>query len=216
MAVERVIGGLEKKKSLTEYEERVVAVHESGHGVVSWYLEGAMPLLKLTIIPRSKGALGFAQYLPSEQSLTTKEELLDQLISILGGRVAEEEFFGQITTGAYDDLQKAYRIAHSIVTKLGMDAEVGYVSLEENEYGLKTYSDSTNLLIDQQCQKIVEEATLRCRQLVKKHRRKIQQMSDVLMEKKTIDLKDITSVLGERPFPLKENFKAYLEATFEE
>lgn len=216
MAIERVIGGLEKKKSLNEDEERVVAVHESGHGVVAWFLPGAMPLLKLTIIPRSKGALGFAQYLPNEQSLTTKEELLDQLVSILGGRVAEEEFFGRVTTGAYDDLQKAYRIAHSIVTKLGMTEEIGYISLEENQYGLKMYSDATNLKIDKECQRIISEATEKCRELVRLHRDKIQEMSDVLMVKKTIDLKVITNVLGERPFPLRENFKAYLEATFED
>lgn len=215
MAIERVIGGLEKKKSLDEEDERVVAVHESGHGVVSWYLEGAMPLLKLTIIPRSKGALGFAQYLPNEQSLDTKEELLDRIVGILGGRVAEEEFFGRVTTGAYDDLQKAYKISHSIVTQLGMTSELGYVSLEANQYGIKSYSDYTNQKIDEECQKIIEEATDRCRLMVRKYKGKIQEMSDVLLEKKTIDLKIITQVLGPRPFPPKENFKAYLEATFD-
>lgn len=205
MAIERVIGGLEKKKLLSEEEERVVAVHESGHGVVAWFLPGAMPLLKLTIIPRSKGALGFAQYLPSEQSLETKDELLDRLVSVLGGRVAEEEFFGKVTTGAYDDLQKAYRIAHSMVTKLGMNESLGYVSLEEGNYGIKPYSDKTNQQIDQQCALIIEEATERCRDLVRKYKDKIQMISDKLIEKKTIDLKDITDVLGPRPFEPKEN-----------
>ena len=215
MAIERVIGGLEKKKLMNEEEEKVVAVHESGHGVVAWYLPGAMPLLKLTIIPRSKGALGFAQYLPSEQSLDTKDELLDRLVSVLGGRVAEEEFFGRVTTGAYDDLQKAYRIAHSMVTKLGMDQRLGYVSLEEGNYSIKPYSDKTNQEIDEQCREIISQATARCRELVIEHKEEIRKMSDKLIEKKTIDLKDITEVLGPRPFEPKENFKAYLEATFE-
>ncbi len=109
--MERVIGGLEKKSSVSEIERKTVAVHESGHGVVSWFLEGADPLLKLTIIPRTKGALGFAQYLPSENSLSTTEELEDKIVSILAGRVAEEEFFGKVSSGASDDFQKAYNIA---------------------------------------------------------------------------------------------------------
>lgn len=215
IAIERVIGGLEKKNSLSEEDEKVVAVHESGHGVVAWFLPGALPLLKLTIIPRSKGALGFAQYLPKEQSLDTKEELIDRLISVLGGRVAEEEFFGKVTTGAYDDLQKAYKIAHSMVAQLGMTSKLGFVNLENNQYGIKKYSEHTNYLIDLECQRIIEEATEKCRQVVKLHKDKIERMSELLLKKKTIDLKDITEVLGKRPFEPKENFKAYLDATFE-
>lgn len=215
LAVERVIGGLEKKNILDSDEERVVAVHESGHGVVSWFLPGALPLLKLTIIPRSKGALGFAQYLPNEQSLDTKEELIDRLISILAGRVAEEEFFGRVTTGAFDDLQKAYDIAHNIVTKLGMTERLGYVALQENQYGMKQYSDKTSEQIDKECESIINEATEKCRELVKEHKMKITEMSELLIKKKTIDLKDITSVLGKRPFVQKEGFKAFLEASLD-
>ena len=132
MAVERIIGGLElKKKKVDKRQEEVVAVHESGHGVVGWYLEGADPLLKLTIIPRSKGALGFAQYLPKETGLETKQELKDKIVAILAGRVAEQHFFGKVTTGAYDDLQKAYSLASAIVKKFGM-GDMGYVSLDNN------------------------------------------------------------------------------------
>lgn len=144
MAVERVIGGLEKKRIVTDYERKTVAVHESGHAVVSWFLEGGDPLLKLTIIPRSKGSLGFAQYLPNESSLDTKEQLKDKISKILGGRVAEEEFFGIITTGAYDDLNKAYSMARNMVLKLGMSDRLGYVNYQENDSGIKTYSDNTN------------------------------------------------------------------------
>ena len=135
MAVERVIGGLEQKRLVTVKEKRQVAVHESGHAVVSWFLEGGDPLLKLTIIPRSKGSLGFAQYLPNETSLETKQNILDKICKILGGRTAEEEFFGEITTGAYDDLQKANDLARKLVTKVGMSEGIGYVNYDENEYG---------------------------------------------------------------------------------
>lgn len=103
IAIERVIGGIEKKTALSEREEKTVAVHESGHGVVAWFLEGADPLLKLTIIPRSKGALGFAQYLPKENSLIKESELKDKITAILAGRVSEQVFFEEVTTGAYDD-----------------------------------------------------------------------------------------------------------------
>lgn len=144
MAVERNIGGMEQKKIVTEEEKRTVAVHESGHAVVSWFLEGGSPLLKLTIIPRSKGSLGFAQYLPNEGSLEKKEELLDRICSILGGRCAEKVFFGKVTTGAYDDFNKAYSLAHNMITKVGMSDSIGLVNYSQNEAGEKRYSQKTN------------------------------------------------------------------------
>ena len=144
MAVERVIGGVERKQIVSQEERKTVAVHESGHAVVSWFLEGGMPLLKLTIIPRSKGALGFAQYLPNESSLQTREEILDQICSILGGRIAEKVFFGKVTTGAANDLEKIYELAHSFVTKVGMSDEIGYVNYAEHQNGVKRYSNETN------------------------------------------------------------------------
>lgn len=127
MAAERVMAGLEKKSIISPEERKIVAYHESGHAVVSWFLEGGMPLLKLTIIPRSKGSLGYAQYLPNESQLETYEELLDRICCILGGRCSESHFFGRVTTGAYDDLKKAYELAHAIVTKFGMSDAIGYV-----------------------------------------------------------------------------------------
>ena len=211
MAVERVIGGLEKKSSVSEEERKTVAVHESGHGVISWFLKGADPLLKLTIIPRSKGSLGFAQYLPKENSLQTKEELEDKIVAILAGRVAEEEFFNKITSGAYDDFQKAYNIARSIITKLGMNKKLGYVSLKENEQGYKIFSEKTNSEIDKQCMEIIKKMTKKCRKMVLEHKSKIQQMSDVLLEKETIDLKIIVGILGQRKFENSNSFEAYLK-----
>ena len=211
LAVERVIGGLPRKSIVTQKDRETVAVHESGHGVISWFLEGASPLLKLTIIPRTKGSLGFAQYLPNEMSLETENELRDRIVAILAGRCAEEEFFGRVTTGAYDDLQKAFRTAHAIVTKLGMSKKIGLRSLEANEYGIKPYGEQTNKDIDDECKRIIDECTKQCRAMVKQYRKQISDLSTVLLEKETIDLKTITSVLGQRPFPPREGFKAYLE-----
>ena len=211
LAVERVIGGLETKRPVELEERRTVAIHECGHGVVSWFLEGAAPLLKLTIIPRSKGALGFAQYLPNEIPLETQQEMEDKIISVLAGRVAEEEFFRKVTTGAHDDLQKAYRIASAIVTKLGMSQRIGQVAYGENDYGVKNYSDAKNREIDLECRAIIDRCAERCRQMVTEHRDKIERLSEILLEKETIDLRVIREVLGDRPFPAKANFREYLQ-----
>lgn len=128
MASERVLAGTVKKNMMTEEDRKVVAYHESGHGVVSWFLEGASPLLKLTIIPRSKGSLGFAQYLPDDKVIHTRENLLDEICVILGGRITEEKFFGRITTGAQDDLDKVAKLANKIVKDYGMTEELGNVN----------------------------------------------------------------------------------------
>ena len=121
-----------------------VAIHESGHGIVGWFLKGGSPLIKLTIIPRSKGSLGYAQYLPTEESLKYEETLKDEIAVILGGRIAEEIFYGEVTTGAYDDLQKAYRTAEAIVMQYGMTEKIGLVQYPTNPYGLKAFSEETN------------------------------------------------------------------------
>lgn len=211
LAVERVIGGLETKRPMQREERRTVAIHECGHGVVSWFLEGAAPLLKLTIIPRSKGALGFAQYLPNEIPLETQQEMEDKITAVLAGRIAEEEFFRVVTTGAHDDLQKAYRIANAIVTKLGMSQRIGQVAYSENDYGVKNYSEAKNREIDLECRVIIDRCAARCRQMVHEHRDKIERLSEVLLEKETIDLRVIREVLGDRPFPSKSNFREYLQ-----
>lgn len=167
-ASERVIAGLEKKSIMSPKEKETVALHESGHAVVSWFLEGGAPLLKLTIVPRSKGSLGFAQYLPSENSLETREELIDRICCILGGRCAEEHFNGEVTTGAYDDLQKAYKIAKNMVCALGMSEKLGLVAIE-NENGAKLYSESTARDIDMEIQKIVNDCAERTRGVIKQY-----------------------------------------------
>jgi len=209
-AVERIIGGVERKKFGDQMMKKTVAIHESGHGVVAWFLPGADPLLKLTIIPRSKGSLGFAQYLPKESSLETKEELTDKITAILAGRCAEKVFFGKVTTGAYDDFQKAYKIAYNMVTRLGM-SNLGLISLEINQFGVKPYSNKTNTIIDDECKRIIDECTQKCMEMVETHRDKIEELSNVLLAQETITLKDIIEVLGTRPFPVNESFKAVLE-----
>lgn len=143
-AIDRVIGGLELKRLSSKKSVRKVAVHECGHGVVGWFLEGGNPLLKLTIVPRSKGSLGYAQYLPPENSLMTEQELRDQIAVVLGGRVAEEVFFGEVTTGAYDDLDKARKMADAIVTKYGMSKKIGLVQYPENYFGYHAFSEETH------------------------------------------------------------------------
>ncbi len=129
----------------------------------------------------------------------------------MGGRCAEEEFSGKTTTGAYDDLEKAFKIAHSLVTKVGMSERIGYVNYSENEYNQKVYSDATNRIIDEEVIRIIDECTVIARATILKHRADVENLSNRLLEKETIDLIEITKILGPRPFAPKSTFKAYLE-----
>ncbi|EGR29487.1 hypothetical protein IMG5_154700 [Ichthyophthirius multifiliis] len=210
MATERVLAGIEKKQKQDEGERKIIAIHESGHAVCSWFLEGGDPLLKLTIIPRSKGSLGFAQYLPNESSLQSKEELLDKLCCMLGGRVAEEHFFGKITTGAYDDLQKVYKVSYALVTKYGMSKKVGYVGLKDGDFQ-NAFSDYTNRIIDEEIFQLIKQQTDRTRQIIKEKEKEIKLLSEELLKKKHLIWLKLDQILGERPFQPKSNFKAYLE-----
>lgn len=168
LSSQRVIGGVERKGFVSIKEKKTVAYHESGHAVVSWFLEGADPLLKVTIIPRSKGALGFAQYFLNENQLQSKEELLDRICFILGGRCAEQHFFNEVTTGAYDDLEKAYNLAHALVVKFGMDKELGYIAFPDIQY-TKPYGEKVEALIDREIKKIIDECTQRTKTLIVKY-----------------------------------------------
>lgn len=159
-ATERVIGGIEKKQLMNEDERKRVAYHEAGHAVAGWFLENSDPLLKVTIIPRSKGSLGFAQYLPNEMSLYTKEQLLDMIKTALGGRIAEEIFYDSVTTGASDDIKKVTQIANGLVQTYGMTKNiglVGYGSMGGEGSFQKPYSDETNWKIDEAVREVVRE-----------------------------------------------------------
>ena len=208
-ATERVIGGLEKKTVMSENERRTVAYHESGHAVAGWFLENSNPLLKITIIPRTKGSLGFAQYLPEELSLYTTEQLLDMIKVALGGRIAEKIFFGRVTTGAGDDLKKCTQIATNIVTTFGM-SNVGLVSYQQEEGFQKPFSEATGSQIDEEVKNIINQCFQETEELLRSKKELIENLSEKLLEKEVLSLPDLIEILGERPFPMKENIKEYL------
>lgn len=190
MANDRVLSGTEKKSLMTPEERKIVAYHESGRAVVSWFVEGASPLLKLTIIARSKGSLGFAQYLPDDRIIHTKQDLMDKLCVMMAGRLTEETFFKRITTGAKDDFDKVSQLANEIVRTHGMTTALGNVSFNQTQY-LKDYSDVYSKKIDEQVRLLVVEAQVRARKLIELHQEKITQLAERLLEKDTIDNKTI-------------------------
>jgi AFG3 family protein len=211
-ATERVIGGLEKGKKLSCKEKNVVAHHESGHAVAGWFLEGADPVLKVSILPRSKGALGFAQFLPSETHLHSKEELIDKICAVLGGRVAEELFFGKVTTGASDDLQKATQIAQAIVTSFGMNDRLGVVGYQYDQEAFnKPFSEDTSRIIDEEVRKIVNKCLDRTRSLLTSKKELVDTMAKALVEKERLTHRDLVEILGERPWGDNEDYQRYVQ-----
>lgn len=216
-AIERVVAGMEKKSQVLQPDEkRTVAYHEAGHAIAGWFLEHADPLLKVSIIPRGKG-LGYAQYLPKEQYLYSKEQLLDRMCMTLGGRVSEEIFFGRITTGAQDDLQKVTQIAYSQVVKFGMSPKVGPLSFETAGPGEmsfdKPYSEATAQIIDQEVRDIVNSALTRTRELLLSKREEIEKIAQRLLEKEILSREDMVELLGKRPFAEKHTYEEMVSGT---
>lgn len=215
-AIERVIAGLEKKsKVLSPQEKKTVAYHEAGHAVCGWYLQYADPLLKVSIIPRGQGALGYAQYLPPDQYLISEEQFHHRMIMALGGRVSEELHFPSVTSGAHDDFKKVTQMANSMVTALGMSRKVGYVSYDENDGGFqvnKPFSDKTARTIDLEVKKIVNEAHAKCKKLLTENLEKVDKVAKELLTKEAITREDMIRLLGPRPFPERnEAFEKYLD-----
>jgi cell division protease FtsH len=207
-AVDRVIGGLEKKnKIISPDEKRIIAYHEAGHAICGWFLEHAYPLLKVTIVPRGVAALGYAQYTPKEQYLYNTDQLMDQICMTLGGRASEEIFFDKISTGAQNDLQQITRIAYSMVTVYGMNEKVGNVSFydpsAENSF-TKPYSEETSKIIDEEVRKLIDEAYVNTKKLLTEKRGQVEKLAEALLEKEVLFQSDVEALIGKRPFTDKK------------
>ncbi|KAK9289660.1 hypothetical protein L1049_007818 [Liquidambar formosana] len=207
-AIDRVIGGLEKKdRVISKLERRTVAYHESGHAVAGWFLEHADPLLKVTIVPRGTAALGFAQYVPNENLLMTKEQLFDVTCMTLGGRASEQVLLGKISTGAQNDLEKVTKMTYAQVAVYGFSDKVGLLSFPQREDALemtKPYSSKTGAIIDSEVREWVAKAYDRTIQLIEEHKEQVAQIAELLLEKEVLHQDDLVQVLGERPFKSTE------------
>ncbi len=209
-AIDRIVGGLEKKnKLITQSEKKTIAYHEAGHATISWLLEYAHPLVKVTIVPRGQ-ALGAAWYLPKERQITTLEQILDEMCSALGGRASEEISFGKISTGALNDLEKVTKQAYAMVSYFGMSSKVGnicfYDSQGRNEYSFnKPYSEKTAELIDSEAKKLVDEQYKRALKILEENKQGLMEISELLLEKEVIFSEDVERILGKRKFIEEEN-----------
>ncbi|MCK9480630.1 MAG: ATP-dependent zinc metalloprotease FtsH [Bacteroidia bacterium] len=214
-AIDRVIGGLEKKNKLISPEEkRIVAYHEAGHAIAGWFLEHADPLVKVSIVPRGIAALGYAQYLPKEQFLYRTNQLLDSMCMALGGRASEEVFFNEISTGAQNDLERVTKMAYNMVTIYGMSAKVGQVSFYDptGEYAYqKPYSDTTAQLIDEEVRQIIESAYQKVKQLLTEKKKEIEILAEELLKKEILFQSDLEVLIGKRPFNTKTTYESYMD-----
>lgn len=201
-AVDRIVGGLEKKnKIITQDEKKTIAIHEAGHATLSWFLEHANPLVKVTIVPRGK-ALGAAWYLPEERQITTKDQMLDEMCALLGGRAAEELFVGQISSGAMNDLERVTKQAYAMVTYMGMSDKLpnlSYYDSSGQEYSFsKPYSEDTAELIDSEVKAMIAEQYDRAKQILSERAKGHNQLSDILLEKEIIYTEDLEHIFGKR------------------
>ena len=201
-AVDRIIGGLEKKnKVLTAEEKRTIALHEAGHATISWNLQYANPLVKVTIVPRGR-ALGAAWYLPEERQITTKEQMLDEMCSLLGGRAAEELFTGHISSGAMNDLERVTKQAYGMIAYMGMSDRLPnlcYYNNDEYQFS-KPYSEETARLIDQEVQKMVGEQYERAKRILTEKSEGHGQLAQLLVDREVIFAEDVEHIFGPRPW----------------
>ena len=204
-AVDRIIGGLERRGSVfTPQEKKTIAYHESGHATVSWLLKYASPLVKVTIVPRGK-ALGAAWYLPEERQLTNYDQLVDEMTALLGGRAAEEVVFNTVSTGALNDLERVSKQAYAMVVYYGLDKKIGnvsyYDSTGQQEYSLqKPYSEKTAEAIDEQVHALIESCYTKAKQILSEHKEQLDQLAALLLEREVIFTEDVERILGKRPF----------------
>jgi len=211
-AVDRIVGGLEKKnKIITPDEKKAIAYHEAGHATVSWMLEHAAPLVKVTIVPRGQ-SLGAAWYLPEERLIVRPNQMLDEMCAALGGRAAEKVIFNEISTGALSDLEKVTKQARAMVTIYGLNENIGnltyYESGGQSEYGFtKPYSEKTAELIDKEISNLIETQYQRAIALLEKHKDKLTELADVLLDKEVIFKDNLQKIFGNRPFETNEEEK---------
>jgi cell division protease FtsH len=204
-AIDRIIGGLEKRNKIISLDEkRTIAYHEAGHASVSWLLEHASPLVKVTIVPRGK-ALGAAWYLPEERQITTYEQMFDEMTAALGGRASEEINFGMVSTGALNDLEKVTKQAYAMITYFGLNKKIGnisyYDSSGQQEYQFsKPYSEKTAQIIDEEVHKLVEESYQKAISLLKTNKKKVDQLAQILLDKEVIFREDLEAVFGKRTY----------------
>ncbi len=205
-ALDRVIGGLEKKNKLISPEEKnIIAYHEAGHAISGWFLEHASPLVKVTIVPRGVGTLGYAQYLPKEEYITRTEALLDRMCMTLGGRAAEAIMFNKISTGAQSDLDQVTKMAYSMISIYGMNEKVGNVSfygMSKDQFN-KPYSDETATLIDNEVRILIEGQYVRAKELLKKYKKELVLLAEALLEKEVLLKSDLVRMIGERKWDVK-------------
>lgn len=215
-AVDRIVGGLEKKTKITTEEERKsIAIHEAGHASISWLLQYANPLIKVTIVPRGR-ALGAAWYLPEERQITTKEQMLDEMCALLGGRAAEDVFLGRISSGAMNDLERVTKQAYGMIAYLGMSEELAnlcYYNNEEYSFN-KPYSEKTAELIDKEVKRMINEQYDRAKQILSEHKEGHNQLAQQLIEKEVIFAEDVEHIFGKRPWASRsEEVIAYQAAS---
>jgi AFG3 family protein len=219
-AIDRVIGGLEKKtKIISPEEKKIVAYHEAGHAVAGWFLEHADPLVKVSIVPRGVAALGYAQYLPKEQFLYQTEQMLDEMCMTFGGRAAEDIVFGKISTGALSDLERITKMAYSIVTVYGMNDKIGNMSFYDSkasEYNFnKPYSEATAEKIDVEVKRIIDGAYERTKQLLFKHKNELEIIAKELLEKEILFQSDLERLIGKRPFEKLTTYQQFTNGSMD-
>ena len=202
-AIDRAIGGLEKKNKLISPEEKkIIAYHEAGHAVAGWFLEYAHPLLKVSIIPRGVAALGYAQYLPKEKYIEREEEMLDRMCMTLGGRAAEKIIFNKLSTGAQNDLDHVTKVAYAMVSVFGMNDKVGNVSFydmqNQNTFN-KPFSEETSRIIDEEARKIIDNQYIRAQALLQDKRKELDALASLLLEKEVLFKDDLERLIGPRP-----------------
>jgi AFG3 family protein len=218
-AIDRVIGGLESNKIMSKEERSIVAHHEAGHAVAGWFLEHADPLLKVTIIPRSSGALGFAQYLPKEVFLRTHDQIMDIVCMALAGRASEEIFFGRVTTGASDDLRRVTDLVYSTIQLYGMNPRLGQLAFPKDPNAMfdeRPYSDATAKAMDEEAKSIVDSAYQRTLNLLQEHKAEVEKVAALLLEKETITHDDIMEIVGPRPFKGDKMYEEFVQGGKEE